>query len=149
MQIERTDSRHSDFIELVSFLDAELAERDGAEHAFYQQFNGMDSLKNCVIYYVNSQAVGCGAFKAFENDAVEIKRMFTLSDFRGKGIARAILSELEQWAHELGYSRAVLETGIRQPEAVGLYSSYGFKRISNFGQYKGVENSLCFEKSIK
>ena len=88
-------------------------------------------------------------FKAFNKNSVEIKRMFTSPETRGKGIATLILKELENWASELDYSICVLETGIRQTEAVALYRKNSYKIISNYGQYEGIENSLCFEKNIK
>jgi GNAT superfamily N-acetyltransferase len=84
-----------------------------------------------IIVYENGLAVGCGRFKVYDNDSVEIKRMFVKSDFRGKGISKLILNELEKWATELGFTRAILETGIKQPEAIGLYNKAGFIRIEN------------------
>ena len=74
--------------------------------------------------------------------------MYTLPGSRGKGIATAILKELENWAFELGYAKCVLETGKRQPEAIALYEKSGYKRIPNYGKYAGVENSVCYEKNI-
>ena len=68
---------------------------------------------------------------------------------RGKGIATKILSEMERWAAELGYARCILETGKRQPEAIQLYRKNAYAQIPNFGQYAGIENSLCFEKKLK
>jgi GNAT superfamily N-acetyltransferase len=75
--------------------------------------------------------------------------MFVSPGSRNKGIASKILSELENWASELSYTKCVLETGKRQPEAVGLYKKNGYKLIPNYGQYTGVENSVCFEKELK
>jgi GNAT superfamily N-acetyltransferase len=74
--------------------------------------------------------------------------MFTHSKFRGQGIAGKILSELEKWAQELGYLHTILETGKRQPEALRLYEKYNYTVIPNFGQYIGVETSVCMIKSI-
>ena len=67
---------------------------------------------------------------------------------RGQGIASTILKGLESWAHELKFSRCLLETGKRQPEAIALYEKNGYTKIPNFGQYENVENSLCFEKIL-
>jgi len=87
--------------------------------------------------------------KHFDAEAVEVKRMFVTANFRGKGIAANILLELEKWAKELGYKKCILETGERQVEAVKLYHKSNYKRMSiNYGQYKGIINSLCFEKKI-
>lgn len=148
MDIKRIDSSHLDFHNLVKFLDADLAVRDGDDHAFYHQFNGIDTLKNCVVVYVDHIAVACGAFKPFSEDTVEIKRMYTDPQYRGKGLASKALNELEAWAKEGGYKKCILETGIKQPEAIALYEKSGYGRIPNYGQYHGVENSICFEKIL-
>ncbi|MGE5795510.1 MAG: GNAT family N-acetyltransferase, partial [Ignavibacteria bacterium] len=79
---------------------------------------------------------------------MEVKRMYTIPEYRGKGIATRVLIELERWALELSYSKCILETGKKQPEAIALYKKNGYKLISNFGQYEGAENSVCFEKEI-
>jgi ribosomal protein S18 acetylase RimI-like enzyme len=59
------------------------------------------------------------------------------------------LGELEPWATELAYENCLLETGKRQPEAIGLYKKNGYKLIPNYGQYAEMGNSVCFEKSLK
>ncbi|MCT2407238.1 GNAT family N-acetyltransferase [Chryseobacterium antibioticum] len=148
MTTKRTDSSNIDFQNLVKFLDADLAVRDGEDHEFYHQFNSIDMLKNCVVGYSDDLAVGCGAFKPFSEDTVEIKRMYTDPEKRGRGFASKILNELEIWAKEEGYSRCVLETGIKQPEAIALYEKCGYIRIPNYGQYIGIENSVCFGKVV-
>lgn len=146
--IIRTDSDNKDFIELVKLLDADLAKRDGDDHPFYAQFNKIDKIKHVVVAFENDIPVGFGAFKEFEQNKVEIKRMYTLPEHRGKGIATLILSELEKWAAELSYEKCILETGKKQPEAVELYKKNGYKQIPNYGQYAGIKNSLCFEKKL-
>ncbi len=148
IQLLRTDSDNPDFIALVRQLDAGLAERDGAEHAFYAQYNKIDNIRHALVAYIDGRPVGCGAMKAFAPDTMEIKRMYTLPEFRGQGIATWILEELEKWAGELSCKKCVLETGKRQPEAIALYRKNGYRVIPNYGQYIGVENSLCFEKAI-
>ncbi len=148
IRILRTNSAHPDFIELVRHLDADLAQRDGEEHAYYAQFNKIDMLKHTVVAYEGTHPIGCGAVKEFEPGAMEVKRMYTVPEGRGKGIGTKVLIELEQWASEMGYEKCVLETGKRQPEAIGLYEKNGYNRIPNYGQYAGIENSVCFEKKL-
>lgn len=148
MTIIRTDSSNKDFILLVKELDEDLAIRDGEEHAFYDQFNKITNIKNVVVAYENDEPVGCGAFKPFNEEAVEIKRMYVPPALRGKGIASFILNSLEAWAKENGYKKSILETGLKQPEAIALYKKNGYIQILNFGQYAGVENSVCFEKIL-
>ena len=148
IKLVRTNSNNPDFIFLVKQLDAYLKITDGDEHDFYNQFNSIDNLKHVVVVYLDNKPVGCGAFKEFNKTSIEIKRMYTSTETRGKGIATQILKELENWASELNYSSCVLETGIRQTEAVQFYKKNLYKTIPNYGQYKGIENSLCFEKKL-
>jgi putative acetyltransferase len=145
----RTNSDDQDFIELVKSLDAELAERDGKDHPFYAQFNKIDKIKFVVVAYENGKPVACGAIKEFSPEIMEVKRMFTSPESRGKGIAGEILGELEMWASELSYKKCILETGKKQPEAITLYKKNGYQIIPNYGQYAGIENSVCFEKNLK
>ena len=148
MKLVRTNSENPDFINLVKDLDAYLKVIDGDEHAFYKQYNNIDVLKHTVVAYLNEKPVGCGAFKKFDKDCVEIKRMFTDTSVRGKGIATKILSELEIWASELNYKSCILETGIRQVEAVNFYKKNQYTIVPNYGQYINVSNSLCFKKML-
>ena len=149
IEIIRTDSNNKAFVSLVKELDAYLKITDGDEHAFYNQYNGIDVLKHVVIAYYNEQPVGCGAFKEFDHRSVEIKRMFTALEYRGNGIAAEILNALEIWALELHYKCCVLETGKRQTEAVAFYKKKNYSLIANYGQYVGMDNSLCFEKKLR
>ena len=144
----RTNSSNPDFIALVKQLDAELEIRDGDEHPFYDQFNKIHDIKYVVVAYELDKPVACGAIKEYSPGVMEVKRMFTLDGSRGKGIASLILKELESWAKELGIQKCILETGIKQPEAIRLYQKNNYIHIPNFGQYAGVENSVCFEKEI-
>jgi GNAT superfamily N-acetyltransferase len=144
----RTDSHNEHFIELVKLLDADLAIRDGEDHSFYAQFNKIDLIKYAVVAYENNIPLGCGAIKAFDANTMEIKRMYVKPESRGKGIASKILSELEAWASELSYNKCLLETGIKQPEALRLYTKNGYERIPNYGQYSDIIGSLCFGKGI-
>ena len=148
IKIIRTNSENPDFIGLVKLLDADLATRDGKDHQFYSQFNSISAIKNVVVVFENGLAMGCGAIKEYSDDAMEIKRMFTKPEYRGRGIAARILLELEKWAAEIGRRKCILETGRRQPEAIALYEHYGYSQIDNYGQYVGVENSVCFQKLL-
>lgn len=144
----RTTSENPDFIQLVKYLDAYLAEVDGDDHAFYAQLNRTAVLKHVVIACHNGLPVGCGALKDFAPGVMEVKRMYTLPSHRGKGIASRVLAELEHWARELHCEKCVLETGKRQPEAIALYRKSGYSYIPNYGQYAVVDNSVCFEKKL-
>ncbi|MBX0334901.1 GNAT family N-acetyltransferase [Pontibacter sp. HSC-14F20] len=148
LYLKRTDSDDPDFVALVKLLDADLALRDGEEHTFYAQYNKIDKIKHVVLAYEDDTPLGCGAIKEFESGTMEVKRMYVLPDGRGKGIATKLLAELEDWARELSFDKCILETGLKQPEAIGLYQKNGYQLIPNYGQYAGVENSVCFEKML-
>jgi GNAT superfamily N-acetyltransferase len=112
---KRTSSDNTDFHKLVALLDKDLAIRDGDEHAFYAQFNKIDSIRHVIVCYIDDKAVGAGGFKQYVPGIAEIKRMFVLPKYRGKGIAFEILKQLENWAAESGFSECILETGNKQP----------------------------------
>jgi putative acetyltransferase len=144
----RTNSGNADFQLLVRQLDSYLAGIDGDEHAFYAQLNKTDLIREVIVAYEDGVPVGCGAIRAFSPEAMEVKRMYVLPEKRGMGVASVVLSALEGWAKELGYKKTVLETGKRQPEAIALYTNRGYLVTPNYGQYAGVENSVCFEKAL-
>ena len=148
MPLLRTDKKNVDFLKLVNLLDASLAITDGKDHEFYHQFNGTDSLEAVVVAYKDGIAVGCGAFRVKSNRMVEIKRMYTLTEYRQQGWASRILTELEKWAAELKYKECILETGINQKEALLFYPKLKYKQIPNFEPYIGVESSFCFSKKL-
>lgn len=148
LSLQRTNSHNTDFQLLVLELDKDLAIRDGDEHAFFAQYNKIDAIKYVVMAYFDNEPVGCGAIKEYETDVMEVKRMFVQPGYRGKGIASSVLKEIELWAKELGFKKCILETGIKQPEAIALYKKNNYFQIPNYGQYADVTSSVCFEKVL-
>ncbi|MET3028514.1 GNAT family N-acetyltransferase [Flavobacterium sp. UW10123] len=146
--LKRTNSDDIDFINLVVLLDQDLAIRDGEDHAFYNQFNKTDKIKHTIVYYENGIPVGCGAFREKEPETTEIKRMYVHPDHRKKGIASAVLKELEIWAKEVGYTCTILETGKNQPEAINLYQKLNYTIIPNYPPYEKMDNSVCMKKTL-
>lgn len=149
MKIKRLDSTHIDFQTLVKYLDATLAEHNGDAHDFFDQFNKIDLIKNCIVVYIDETPAACGAFKEYSEDTVEIKRMFTNPEFRKRGLGTTIVSELENWAAETGYKKAILETSRELKNAISVYEKSGFHRIPNYGQYIDVDDSVCYEKILR
>lgn len=149
MNIKRTDSNDSDFQKLVAQLDSYLAQVNGEKDEFYTQFNHIEAINHVVVAYDDEHnAIGCGAMKPYDKNSMEIKRMFVPIEYRGKNVAVTMLDELECWAEAIGFNRCILETGIFMSDAVRLYEKCGFQRISNYGQYSEVEDSICFEKFL-
>ena len=148
VRLVRTVAHDPDFLFLVAALDKDLRIRNGEEDAFYASFNKPDASMLVVLAYTGSQVVGCGALKPYSGQAMEVKRMYVLPTMRGQGIASRILKALEHWCWGLGFSSCILETGKKQPEAIALYTKGGYSVIPNYGQYQGVENSVCFGKEL-
>lgn len=96
-------------------------------------------------------AVGCGALRELGDGVAELKRMFVVPAARGRGVSKALLSALEDLARERGWTTLRLETGSRQPEAIGLYTGVGYRPIEAFGAYvdaPDAEDSLFFERTL-
>ncbi|NNE27896.1 MAG: GNAT family N-acetyltransferase [Saprospiraceae bacterium] len=148
IKIIHTDASHPDFRKLVAQLDSELAIIDGDDHDFYHQYNGIEDIKYALVLYYEDQPVSCGAIKPFDDNSMEVKRMYTLPDARGLGYASKILSGLEEWANKLGFTYCILETGKRQADAVALYNKRNYDIIPNYGPYTNVKNSVCFRKKV-
>ena len=136
----------------VSLLSDEL-------HTELEQFYGKGVIesfheenKEMLIFYVayddRETAVACGALKHFAESTAEIKRMYVKKEFRGLGISKTLLTKLEQYAKELHYQRLVLETGLKQPEAMNLYRAYSYTPIKCYGKHADDPDSRCFEKNI-
>src|SRR5215475_11504648 len=148
ISFERHDSEEAQ--NLIRQLDEDLLRRYPAlkaVHGLHPQ-DVADPNFTFVIARVDGNAVGCGALRALEPGVGEVKRMFVLPEFRGRGIARRILEGLESRARDLGYASVWLETGIGQPEAIGLYKSAGYDEFTGWGEYIGNPFSVCFQKRL-
>ena len=97
---------------------------------------------------VDGVLAGCGGWRDLGDGRAEVKRMFTVAGFRNRGVARAVLAELERTAAAAGVEEIVLETGTVQPEAIALYASSGYEPIDGFGYYAGRPLSLAFVKRV-
>ena len=145
----RTTSENADFRKLINALDEDLYKRNGEAQLQYRQYNQVDQINHVIVIYAEDKPVGCGCYKRFDDQTVEMKRMFVLPEMRGRQLAARMLQELETWAIEEGNTAAVLETGHRQVEAVRLYTIAGYLLTENYGQYIGMEESICYRKELK
>ncbi|MFV8333049.1 GNAT family N-acetyltransferase [Flavobacterium sp. GSP14] len=148
VRIVKTTSENLDFVNLISALDKSLWKRYPELKADYWGNNILEINPNVVILYLEENAVGCGCFKKYDKNTIEIKRMFVSPEVRGMGLAQTILLELESWASGLGYSFSVLETLYKQKEAIALYQKTGYAIVENYEPYVGLENSICMRKPI-
>jgi GNAT superfamily N-acetyltransferase len=148
LELVRCTTAAPGFGQLVAQLDADLQRRYGAVQALYSPHNVVQAIETAVLALEEGRPVGCGCFKPFGVDGIELKRMFVVPEARGRGIGRALIDALEVWARELGHARAVLETGTAQHEALALYERCGYRRTPCFGPYADLPASICMGKSL-
>jgi GNAT superfamily N-acetyltransferase len=148
LKIFKTTSENPDFISLIAALDKSLWERYPELKIDYWGNNILELNPNVVILYLEDKPVACGCFKKYDENSIEIKRMFVSPDVRGMGLAQTILIELERWAGDLGYSFSILETLYKQKEAIALYQKTGYSVVDNYEPYVGLANSICMRKQI-
>lgn len=146
--IIRTSTNNDDFQKLVQSLDQYLRSLNGEDNDFFAQYNKVDFIQHVIVIYQENIAVACGAIKAYNEDTMEIKRMYTNPAVRGNGYGSQVLNALEEWSRELGYKRCILEMGKQQVSAEYLYRKNNYKVIPNYGQYQDITSSLCFEKIL-
>lgn len=149
-QIRIVSSTDPDLRKLIERLDAELLQRYPADSIFSLNLNSPAAEKAIfVVAEVDGRPVGCGAILPLDEHAVELRRFYVEPPMRGQGIASAILHFLEDVARQRGYRHVVLETGPKQPGAIGLYHKFGYRQIPSYGEYEGCEYSLCMAKDLR
>lgn len=146
--LRRTDSTDPDFHSLIQNLDAEFVVRYPEQGNKFTQFNLLADNARVMLVCDDSLCVACGAFRLVNAHTIEIKRMYTLPAYRNKGLGKMILNALETWAREENFTEAILETGIRQPEAIAAYEKSGYTRIPNYPPYEDVKESVCYRKEL-
>jgi putative acetyltransferase len=101
------------------------------------------------IAFLGTELVGCGALRPLDEITAEVRRMYVVPSARRTGVGRALLTQLERTASQLGFEIMRLETGNRQHAAMALYESYGFVSIPPFGEYANDPTSVCYEKPVR
>ena len=135
--------------ELLAELDDDLTRRYGPGdpvRAVAAEFEPPDGL--FLIAFDRGWARACGGYRRIDAATAELKRMYVRPQARGTGLARLLLATLERAAHDAGYQRLWLETGMSQPEAMALYESAGYRPIPAFGQYAGADDQRCYGKAL-
>lgn len=150
MDYVRTDGKNEDFIENCRLLDMDLDRRVGRQikREKYQKFNQLDEIREAIVVYDNGKPVGGGAIRRYDDENVELKRVFVHNEYQGQGIGSRLVSLLIEWAAQLGYRRMILETGELLAESCAVYEKLGFAVIPNYGPYADMPESLCMAKEI-
>lgn len=151
MDYVRTDGKNEDFIENCRLLDIDLDRRVGKqiEREKYEKFNQLNEIREAILVYDNGKLVGGGAIRRYDDETVELKRVFVHNEYQGQGIGSTLVSLLIEWAAELGYRRMILETGELLAESCAVYRKLGFAVIPNYGPYADMPESLCMAKTIQ
>lgn len=150
IEIVEVPPNSTDAVELIGELDEHLMAHPyppQSRHAYSVE----KLLREGVVFFLTryeGQLAGCGGIKMFGSDYGEVKRMFVRPQFRGKGLGKAMLGRLAEYARSNHANVLRLETGIHEVEAIGLYERYGFQRRAPFGDYVEDPNTVYFEKRI-
>lgn len=150
MKFQRTDGKNKDFIENCRLLDMDLDRRVGKkiERDKYKKYNQLDEIKEAIVVYEGKRVIGGGAIRRYDDETIELKRVFVHTEYQGRGIGSRLVSLLIEWAAELGFRRMILETGELLAESCAVYKKLGFKVIPNYGPYVNMEESLCMAKPL-
>lgn len=146
----KTDGENPAFVELCNKLDITLGNVIGADKQKqqYDQYNQRDSIHDTIVIFLDKKPVGCGAYKLYDDETVELKRIYVDESVRGLGLGKELVRRLEADARIAGFRYAVLETGHKLTSAVELYRKMGYKTISNYGPYVNMQESLCMSKKL-
>lgn len=150
MEFVRTNGENADFIENCRLLDLDLDRRVGRQikREKYQKYNQLDEIKEAIVVYDEDKPIGGGAIRKYDDETVELKRVFVHNEYQGQGIGSRLVSLLIEWAVQLGYRRMILETGELLSESCAVYKKLGFKVIPNYGPYVDMPESLCMGRLI-
>lgn len=144
--VEITDP---DFQGLVQALDTELHLMYGELQKSFDVHNTTDGLEIVAVIYDMDNPIGCGAYKQYSADTMEIKRVYVKPEFRNQGIAQHIMKAIETYGLQKGYSQVLLETGVKQLAAVSSYAKRGYAVCEAYEPYVGNPNSICMTKTLK
>lgn len=151
MDFRRTDGKNKDFIENCKLLDMDLDRRVGKKikRDKYREYNQLDEIQEAIVVYDNNKAIGGGSIRKYDEENIELKRVFVHTEYQGQGIGTELVSLLIEWAMELGYKRMILETGELLVESCAVYKKLGFTVIPNYGPYVDMPESLCMAKELE
>lgn len=149
VRIVAVDPKDAAAVDLIQALDSETQRRYPGEPVF-----GIDAERFIdrggvfLLGFVAGSPVACGALRPIDDGVFEVKRMYVRDEFRGRGLSRLMFNKLELMARDAGCRVLRVETGYKQPEALGLYRSVGFSETQRFGPYVENEYSVCFAKRV-
>ena len=146
----QSDGGNPDFVELCHELDIFLNELVGGEEnrAEYIPYNQLDDIHDVILAYDHNTPIGCAAFKKYDNECAEVKRVFLKPEYRGRGISKKLMAQLENAVKAKGYRYLILESGEPLVAAMALYKKIGYGIIPNYGPYADMPDSICMKKKL-
>ena len=146
----QSEGGNPDFVELCHELDIFLNELVGGEEkrAEYIPYNQLNDIHNVILAYDYNTPIGCAAFKKYNNECAEVKRVFLKPEYRGRGISKKLMAQLENVAKAKGYRYLILESGEPLVAAMALYKNIGYVTIPNYGTYIDMPDSICMKKKL-
>lgn len=144
------DGTNSEFVALCKCLDQELDQMVGKviQREKYEKYNQLDRIYDVIIVYDQGKAIGSGGYRFYNDETVELKRIYLAPEYRSQGIGRELLQRLEARAKIQGYTYAILETGDLLKDAMRLYTKAGYEVIPNYGPYVDMSESICMSKKL-
>lgn len=135
---------------LIAALNSSLLALTPPEFCYHMTVEQMAAPDTTVfVAREDGVAVACGALKRHDGGIGEVKRMYTVPAFQGRGLGGAILAAIEDRARQDGLTRLVLETGDRHPAAWRVYERGGFVRCGIVLDYPDTPWSVFYEKGLK
>lgn len=150
IEFKDTNGKDQDFAMLCGRLDKALDEIVGGKlnRGQYEQYNQRDSIHDVIVAYHKGEPIACGAFKLYDEEHAEIKRIYVETSHRKMGLGAELVRRLEARAKIKGYRWCILETGKPMEAACSMYKKAGYKIIPNYGQYADMPDSICMERKI-
>ncbi len=154
LEIRRRRITHPDAVTLVEEVQAEYVVRYGGRDDTPLDADAFEPPRGAFyVGYLDGLPVASAAWRATDvvrlgERAVEVKRMYVVPAARRRGVAVRMLERLEAAAREQGADHVVLETGLRQPEAIALYLAHGYEPVEKFGHYAAYDSSRCYARRI-
>ncbi|WP_405307073.1 GNAT family N-acetyltransferase [Methanobrevibacter sp.] len=144
-----TDENDKRFLELVNELDRGYYERIGNELSKYDSYNEFKNPHVVLLALDKGIPVACASYRAFDDVSVEFKRVYTKREYRRRGMAYNLITQLEKSAVKNGYRFSYIITGKNNKAAISLYKKLNYKFIDNFGQFKDDNVVICMKKEFK
>lgn len=138
------------FISLCEELDEYLNHAIGGEckREKYKKYNTLHTMDYVLVAYDGADAIACAALRKYSTAEIEVKRVFVKDNYRRKNIGGTLLKMLIDYAINHHFKRMLLETGEFLSASVDLYSRFGFQKMTNYGDYVNMPESLCMSLEI-